>query len=220
MTRALVTAAGWGLLLGLSVSSSAAWAETPSAEPPGETSTHFDTKARAGKKDILTTLREDGHFETLLKALNIAGLSPYLKGKGPLTMFVPTDDAFAKLPPGMLDKWLKDPKVLKQALRYHIIKAYVPSKQMFRLRNALTANGATVRFDVTAGEGGMSTIVINWEIAKVTRWDILASNGILHATDAVILPPKPDPEKLNNGKDKDGKKKGKTETEPTDGNVS
>jgi uncharacterized surface protein with fasciclin (FAS1) repeats len=210
------------LLSALAVSSSRARAETPQGEPPGETSTHFDTKARAGKKDILTTLRADGHFETLLKALQVAGLSTYLKGKAPLTMFAPTDDAFAKLPAGMFDKWLKDPKVLKQVLRYHIIKAYVPSKQMFRLRNALMASGSTARFDVTTGEGGMSTIVINWEIAKVTRWDILASNGVLHATDAVVLPAKPDPEKVNPDKDKDGKKTGKghAEPEPSEGNES
>lgn len=194
-SRFVPIAALSGMLALLSAFPSVACAQTPQAEPPGETSIHFDSKARLGKKDILGVLKDDGHFETLLKALNVAGLTMFLKGKAPLTMFAPTDEAFAKLPAGMLDKWLKDPKILKQALRYHIIKAYVPSKQMVRLRNALMANGLTARFDVTTGEGGMSTIVINWEIAKVTRWDLLASNGVVHVTDAVILPPKPDPEK-------------------------
>lgn len=201
------------------MSAGAAWAEPPSAEPPGESSTHFDSKARAGKKDILAVLHDDGHFETLLKAVNVAGLTSYLKTKAPLTMFAPTDDAFAKLPAGMLDRWLKDPKTLKQALRYHIIKAYVPSKQMMRLRNALMANGSTARFDVTTGEGGMTTIVINWEIAKVSRWDLMASNGIVHATDAVVLPPKPDPEKANKKKGGQDKKE-HDEPEPSEGHES
>ena len=188
--------------------------EKPGPEPPGEISIHFDPKARVGKKDMLATLHDEGHFETLLKAVKVAGLEPYLKGKGPLTMFVPTDDAFAKLPAGTLERWLKDPKTLKNALRYHIIKAYVPSKQMFRLRNALMANGATARFDVTPGEGGNSTIVINWEIAKVTRWDIMAVNGVMHVTDNVIVPPRPAPDST---KGKDGKKKGGDEAEPAEG---
>ena len=209
--------APFGLALFVVCGGSFAHAATPLPEPPGETSTHFDAKARLGKKDMLATLQEDGHFGMLCKAIDAAGLGPYLKGHGPLTMFVPTDEAFAKLPAGTFDKWLKDPKTLKLVLRYHIIKAYVPQKQMIRLRNALTTNGLTARFDVTSGKDGKETIVINWEVAKVTQWDIWASNGVMHAIDAVLQLPKA-AEKKDKKKDKAGSKpEGKEEAEPGEG---
>jgi uncharacterized surface protein with fasciclin (FAS1) repeats len=178
------------LLLG-----SVARAQTPQAEsipPPGEQSTHYDSKARAGKKDIISTLEEVGHFETLIKAANAAGFTQMLRTRAPLTMFVPTDEAFAKLPASKLDRWMKDPQELKQILRYHMIKAYVPAKQMIRLKSVLTMSGAIMRIDGTSG--------IKANGVPVTRSDILAANGVLHAIDTVLEPIDRSPKKIDRKK--------------------
>jgi len=182
MTPALFAAA---LVLGMST---AIRAEPPSAEPPppGEQSTHFEAKVRAGKRDLADALHADGHFETLLKAVEAAGLTQLMHSRGPFTVFAPTDDAFGKLPAGTLDRWLKDTRGLKQRLRLHILKAYVPTKQVMRLRNALTTSGGLVRFEVTAD----SAIKVNG--AKVIKPDIQAANGVLHGIDAVLeMPERP-----------------------------
>jgi uncharacterized surface protein with fasciclin (FAS1) repeats len=152
------------------------------AEPPGEQSTHFDAKARAGKKDLVGVMKDSGNFETLLKAVDAAGLDQLLRGHGPLTLFAPSDEAFAKLPSGLLDRWLKEPQQLRQILRGHVLRAYVPAKQVARLRNALTASGALVRIDA----GSPSAIKVN--DATVVKSDILAGNGVIHAVDGVLLP--------------------------------
>ncbi len=163
-----------------------AYAETAQSEPPGEISVHFDAKSRLGKKDIVSTLNAEGRFESLLKMLNAAGMIPLLRTHGPLTMFVPTDDAFAKLPASTLERWQKDPQQLKQILRYHVLKAYVPARQVLRLRNALTASGGIVRIDASSSNG---PLVIKINSAVITRSDILTANGILHVIDTVLVPP-------------------------------
>lgn len=154
------------------------------AEPVSEQSSHFDAKARAGKKDIVEVLRGQGHFATLLKAFAETGLLQSLKLRGPLTLFAPTDEAFAKLAKGSLARWQKDPKLLKPLLRYHILKAYVPAKQVFRLRNALTASGAIIRIDLEEP----NKIVLNFH-TRVTQTDLLAANGVIHAIDTVLAIP-------------------------------
>ena len=159
----------------------AAHARAAEPFPPGEASEHFDVQARAGKKDILATLQADSRFQVVARAIDAAGLVPLLRTRGPLTVFVPTDAAFEKLPSGRLDLWLKQPKVLKDVLRYHILRAYVPSKQLSRLRNALTALGALLTVDGTSG--------IKLNGASVISPDLYASNGVIHVVDTVLLPP-------------------------------
>lgn len=164
----------------------AARAETAQAEPPGEQSIHFDAKARAGKKDLLATLHSEGNFETLIKAVNAAGMAPQLQGHGPLTLLAPTDEAFAKVSAKTMAKWMGDPRQLKQVLRYHILRAYVPTKQLLRLKNVLTTNGLVVRTDSTSAS--ISDTKLNFE-TKITKGDIWSSNGVIHAIDTVLVPP-------------------------------
>ena len=169
------------LLLGWVLSLPARSLHAAEPFPPGEASEHFDAQARAGKKDLMATLQADSRFQVMTRAMSAAGLSPMLHARGPLTLFVPTDAAFEKLTGGKLEQWLKQPSVLKSLLRYHILRAYVPSKQLSRLRNALTANGYVVQID------GGSGVKVNG--VSIIESDLHASNGVIHVVDTVLVPP-------------------------------
>ncbi len=134
-------------------------------------------------KDIVETAVAAGSFKTLATALGAAGLVETLKGKGPFTVFAPTDEAFAKLPAGTLDKLLADKEGLKQILLYHVVAGEVTAAQASKLTSAKTVQGADI--SIHAMNGG---VMIN--NANVSKADIKASNGVIHVIDTVILPPK------------------------------
>ena len=134
-------------------------------------------------KDIVETAVAAGSFKTLATALDKAGLVATLKGKGPFTVFAPTDEAFAKLPAGTLDKLLANPEQLKAILLYHVVAGDVPSSAAAKLTSAKTVNGAAIKI-MPMG----NALMIN--DANVIKADIKASNGVIHVLDAVILPPK------------------------------
>ena len=140
------------------------------------------TAVNAGgmKKDIVDTAVSAGSFKTLVTALKAAGLVETLKGKGPFTVFAPTDAAFAKLPAGTLDALLKDKKKLAQILTYHVVSGKVMAADVVRLKSAKTVQGQPVKISTTKG------VKVNQ--ANVVKTDILASNGVIHVIDAVILP--------------------------------
>jgi uncharacterized surface protein with fasciclin (FAS1) repeats len=138
--------------------------------------------ASAQGKDIVETAVAAGSFKTLATALEKTGLIATLKGKGPFTVFAPTDDAFAKLPAGTLDKLLANPEQLKAILLYHVVAGDVPSSAAAKLTSAKTVNGAEIKI---APMG--STLMIN--DAHVAKADVKASNGVIHVIDKVILPP-------------------------------
>jgi len=139
---------------------------------------------RAADKDIVDTAVGAGQFETLAAALGAAGLVDTLKGKGPFTVFAPTDDAFAKLPAGTVENLLKpeNKDQLTAILTYHVVPGNVMAADVVKLSEAETVNGKKVNIKV---EG--DTVMIN--DAKVVSADIAASNGVIHVIDAVILPP-------------------------------
>jgi len=139
--------------------------------------------ASAQGKDIVETAVANGSFKTLATALEKTGLVETLKGKGPFTVFAPTDEAFAKLPAGTLDQLLANPEQLKAILLYHVVAGDVPSTAAAKLNSAKTVNGAEVKI---AAMG--STLMIN--DAHVAMPDVKASNGVIHVIDKVILPPK------------------------------
>ncbi len=141
------------------------------------------TTASAQSKDIVETAVAAGSFKTLATALEKTGLIATLKGKGPFTVFAPTDEAFAKLPAGTLDKLLANPDELKAILLYHVVSGEVMAAQAAKLTSAKTVNGADIK--ISAMNGG---VMINQ--AHVVKADIKASNGVIHVLDAVILPPK------------------------------
>lgn len=142
------------------------------------------TAAKAAKqesKDIVDTAVAAGTFKTLARALEAADLVTTLKGKGPFTVFAPTDAAFAKLPPGTVEGLLKDLPKLKGILTYHVVAGKVTAKQVVKLKSAKTVNGAAVTINAKDG------VTVNG--ASVTTADIEASNGVIHVIDTVLLPP-------------------------------
>jgi len=138
----------------------------------------------AAEKDIIDTAVSAGQFKTLAKALNAAGLVNTLKGPGPFTVFAPTDEAFAKLPPGTIEALLKkeNKDQLTAILTYHVVPGEVMAAEVVTLKKAKTVNGKTVRVVMSDGN-----VMIN--NAKVTVTDVPASNGVIHIIDSVMLPP-------------------------------
>jgi uncharacterized surface protein with fasciclin (FAS1) repeats len=134
-------------------------------------------------KDIVETANAAGTFNTLLKALEVSGLKDTLKGAGPYTVFAPTDEAFAKLPPGTLDSLLKDKEHLKKVLLYHIVSSSVMAKDVMSLKSTKSLEGSSPKIQNT--EGGV--LIDN---ANVIQPDITASNGVIHAIDNVLMPAK------------------------------
>jgi uncharacterized surface protein with fasciclin (FAS1) repeats len=118
-------------------------------------------------KDIVDTAVGAGNFKTLATALTAAGLIDTLKGKGPFTVFAPTDAAFAKIPKADLDALLKDKAKLTAVLTYHV----VPGKVMAADEITITTMGGVMV-----------------DKAKVTATDIVADNGVIHVIDTVIIP--------------------------------
>ncbi len=140
--------------------------------------------ARAAENDIVDTAVAAGQFKTLAAALGAAGLVDTLKGAGPFTVFAPTDAAFAKLPAGTVDSLLKPENKAKLTaiLTYHVAPGAVMAAQVVKLKEAKTVNGAKL---MIRADGG--TVKVN--DAKVTAPDIVASNGVIHVIDTVLMPP-------------------------------
>lgn len=136
---------------------------------------------QAQKMDIVETAASAGSFNTLATALEAAGLVDVLKGEGPFTVFAPTDEAFAKLPEGLLDELLNDKEKLTAVLTYHVVSGKVTANQVVGLSEAQTVNGQ--KLDIKVGDG--SVMVDN---AKVVKTDIIATNGVIHVIDTVVVP--------------------------------
>ena len=133
-------------------------------------------------KSIVEIAVEDGRFTTLVAALDAAGLVGTLEGDGPFTVFAPTDDAFAMLPDGTVDALLQDPNALSEILLYHVVPGNVMASDVVNLSSAETASGEEIAISVDG-----STVMIN--DSQVIIADIVASNGVIHVVDSVLLPP-------------------------------
>jgi uncharacterized surface protein with fasciclin (FAS1) repeats len=147
------------------------------------TSASTMTTVNAQSKDIVETAVAAGSFKTLAKALQAADLVSTLKGTGPFTVFAPTDEAFAALPPGTLENLLKpeNKAKLQRILTYHVVSGKVTASDVVKLKSANAVSGDAIRI---ATENGGVTV----DGANVIKTDIAASNGIIHVIDAVILP--------------------------------
>lgn len=130
--------------------------------------------------DIVDTAAANGNFKTLVTAVQEAGLVDTLKGKGPFTVFAPTDAAFAKLPPGTLESLLKDKQKLAAVLTYHVVPGKVMAAQV-KPGKVKTVEGQSL----TVSKKDGAVMVDN---AKVTMTDIVASNGVIHVIDSVVIP--------------------------------
>jgi uncharacterized surface protein with fasciclin (FAS1) repeats len=133
----------------------------------------------AQAKDIVDTAVGAGNFKTLATALQAAGLVDTLKGPGPFTVFAPTDEAFAKVPKAQLDALLKDKAALTKVLTYHVVPGAVMAKDV-KAGKVKTVQGG----ELTVATAGGVTV----DGAKVTATDIVASNGVIHVIDSVVLP--------------------------------
>jgi uncharacterized surface protein with fasciclin (FAS1) repeats len=142
------------------------------------------TNGHAADKDIVDTAVEAGQFTTLAAALEAAGLVETLKGDGPFTVFAPTDEAFARLPDGTVETLLmpENRDQLTAILTYHVVPGSVMAADVVTLDEAETVNGEML----TISTSGDSVMVND---ATVTATDIVASNGVIHVVDSVILPP-------------------------------
>ena len=140
-------------------------------------------KETAEQKDVVDTAVGAGDFNTLVTAIKAAGLVDTLKGKGPFTVFAPTDEAFAKLPAGTVENLLKPENKQKLAsiLTYHVVPGKVMASEVVKLADAKTVNGQSLTITV---EGEMVMV----DSAKVVKTDIECSNGVIHVIDAVVLP--------------------------------
>ena len=150
---------------------------TPAAATPGT------SPSAAAMGDIVATAKAADTFGTLLEAATAAGLVETLQGAGPFTVFAPTDDAFAALPAGALDKLLADPEALKQVLLYHVVSGKVTSDQVVKLTSADTVEGSPIAITVKDGK-----VYLN-DSTQVTTADVEASNGVIHVIDQVLMPP-------------------------------
>ena len=183
MKKLLAPLAIIGLLVSCgSDDSDVATTEAPTTEAP-------TTEAPAEAQDIVAIASGNEDFSTLVAAVAAAGLVEVLQGEGPFTVFAPTNDAFAALPAGLVDKLLleENKDVLVKILTYHVV------------------SGAVLAADVTAGEvpsveGQNITVTTEGGVmvnnANVVATDVIASNGVIHVIDAVILPPDVDPSAL------------------------
>lgn len=141
------------------------------------------TMAAEPDRDLVDTAVSAGEFQTLAAALSAADLVGTLKGEGPFTVFAPTDEAFAKLPEGTVESLLEPENLdeLRAILTYHVVPGLVTAEQVIGLEAAETVNGQAI--DIKISESG---VMVN--DAHVVATDILASNGVIHVIDSVILP--------------------------------
>jgi len=142
----------------------------------------IDTVIMPPSGDIVEVAVANGNFSTLATALGAADLVETLQSDGPFTVFAPTDDAFAKLPDGTLQSLLADIPTLTEILLYHVVPGSVVSGDVVGLESASTAQGSDISISVDG------TVTLN-DSANVVATDVLATNGVIHVIDTVILPP-------------------------------
>ena len=166
--RMLVAALALGLATPLAFAGQPAGAKAPASQAKG---------------DIVTTAVAAGQFKTLAAALTAAGLVDTLKGKGPFTVFAPTDAAFAALPAGTVENLLKpeNKKQLIAILTYHVVSGRYPAARVVSLDKATTVQGSDVDINTAGG-----TVTVDG--AKVVSADVTATNGVIHVIDKVLMP--------------------------------
>ena len=140
--------------------------------------------AAAEEKNIVETAVAAGSFTTLVALVEQAGLVDALSGDGKLTVFAPTDEAFAKLPQATLDELARKPRKLRRVLKYHVVGRELKAADVVERRSVRTLAGPKIKIRVR--DGG---VYLN-RSAKVVQADVAASNGTIHAIDHVLLPPR------------------------------
>jgi uncharacterized surface protein with fasciclin (FAS1) repeats len=145
------------------------------------TSAAAPSKQGMAQPNIVQTAVDAGNFTTLVSLVKQAGLVGALSGSGKLTVFAPTDAAFAKVPKATLAALGKDKAKLKAVLLYHVVKGDVTAAKVVKLNSAKTLEGQTVAIKVAGGK-----VYVNG--AQVTAPDVMASNGVIHVINKVLIP--------------------------------
>jgi uncharacterized surface protein with fasciclin (FAS1) repeats len=172
----LATVAGCG-----SSSSSTAAATSSSSSTAAAASASASTSAPMGAKNIVVTAVGAGQFKTLVSLVKAAGLAGALSGPGPLTVFAPTDAAFAKVPKATLAALAHDKAKLKAVLLYHVVTGKITAAQVVKLTSVKTLEGGTLAIHVSNGK-----VYVNG--AQVTTPNVMASNGVIHVINQVLIP--------------------------------
>ncbi len=141
------------------------------------------TQAAAPTSNLVETATAAGSFTTLVAAVKAAGLAETLSGPGPFTVFAPTDDAFAKLPPGTVEGLLKpeNKSKLVAILTYHVVPGALMAKEVLGASKLKTVQGQ----ELSVSTKGSDVMV---DGAKISKTDIAASNGVIHVIDSVVMP--------------------------------
>jgi uncharacterized surface protein with fasciclin (FAS1) repeats len=139
------------------------------------------TASPAASKNLVQTAVGAGQFKTLVKLVKLAGLQSALEGPGKLTVFAPTDAAFAKVPKSTINALLADKAKLKAVLLYHVLKGQVPAAKVVKLKSAKTLEGSSVKIKVSGG-------MVHVNGAKVLKTNVYASNGVIHVINSVLVP--------------------------------
>ena len=191
MQRIIAAAAIFGLGLAAAGCSPTPMATSAAPAPASSSSAPSSTpsmSASAMEKDIVDTAVAAGSFGTLATALTEAGLVETLKGDGPFTVFAPTDEAFAALPDGALDKLVADKEQLTGVLTYHVISGEVMASQVAGMngQKVKTVQGGEITIKVADGKVSLTDAAGN--TVNVIQTDVTASNGVIHVIDGVLMP--------------------------------
>jgi uncharacterized surface protein with fasciclin (FAS1) repeats len=151
------------------------------SEADGTTALRVATTTEMAQNNIVETAVAAGSFTTLTSLLERADLANTLAGKGPYTVFAPTDEAFAAVPKETLDALAADPDMLRAVLLYHVVEGEARASDVASMRSAETLNGKSVRLQSNDG-------TVSIDGARVVKADVNASNGVIHAIDEVLIP--------------------------------
>ena len=152
-----------------------------SSSTTASASSTSSTAAAPAQSNIVQTAVAAGEFKTLVSLVKQAGLAGALSGPGPLTVFAPTDAAFAAVPKATLAELAKNPAKLKAVLLNHVVKGDVTAAQVTKLKSAKTLEGGSVPIRVTSGKVYVGD-------AQVTKTNVMTSNGVIHVINRVLIP--------------------------------
>lgn len=173
-----------GLALAATVSACGSSSSSSSSAAASASSTMSSTaapSASAGKENIVQTAVAAGSFNTLASLVKESGLAGALSGPGPLTVFAPTDAAFAMVPKATLDELAKNKEKLRAVLLYHVVKGNVTAAEVTKLKSAKTLDGKSLAIRTSDGKVYVGD-------ARVTKPDVAASNGTIHVINRVLIP--------------------------------
>ena len=165
----------------LAATLAACGSSSSSSSTAASASSASSAAAPPAQSNIVQTAVAAGQFKTLVSLVKLAGLAGALSGPGPLTVFAPTDAAFAAVPKATLTELGKNPAKLKAVLLYHVVKGNVTAAQVTNLKSAKTLEGGSVPIHVTSGKVYVGD-------AQVTKTNVATSNGVIHVINRVLIP--------------------------------